>query len=89
VTVKGAGAQLTDLQAKVQSLQLDPATRKNVQSILQNAQAAVDKRNTPACDKLTSFVSQVQAQSGKKIATRAADGLLIDAQRIMAVLGCS
>ena len=90
VTVKHAGTQLTDLQAKVQSLPLDPTARKNLQSILQNAQAAAGKGDIPAaCDKLSSFVSQVQAQSGKKIATPTADGLLIDARRIMAVLGCS
>ena len=89
VTVKSVGTQLTDLQAKVQSLPLDPTARKNLQSILQNAQAAAGKGDIPAtCDKLTSFVSQVQALSGKKFATPAADGLLIDARRIMAVLGC-
>ena len=90
VMVKSASTQLTDLQAKVQSLPLDPTPRKNLQSILQNAQAAADKGNIPAaCDKLTSFVSQVQALSGKKVATPDADGLLVDARRIMAVLGCS
>ena len=38
---------------------------------------------------LTQDHSQVQAQSGKKIATPHADGMLVDARRIMAVLGCS
>lgn len=90
VTVKGASQQLTDLQAKVQSLPLDPPTRKNLQSILQNAQAALGKGDIPAaCDKLNSFINQVQAQSGKKIATPAADDLIVDARRIKAVLGCS
>lgn len=91
VTVGGVGPQLTDLQAKVQNLPpaLDATSRKNLQSILQNAQTATTKGDTrAACDKLDPFVSQVKAQSGKKIATRAADGLLIDARRIMAVLGC-
>ncbi len=89
VTVKGAGAQLTDLQAKVQSLPIDPTTRKNLQSILQTAQTALGKGDVRAtCDKLTSFVSQVQALSGKKITTPAADGLLADARRIKAVLSC-
>ena len=90
VTVKPASTQLTDLQAEVQSLPSDPTTRKNLLSILRNAQAAADKGDIPAaCDKLTSFVSQVRALSGKKIATPAADDLLVDARRIMAVLGCS
>ena len=91
VTVQSASAQLTDLQATVESLPLEPTTRKNLQSILQNAQAAAGKGNIPAaCDKLTSFVSQVtQALSGKKIATPTADGLRSDVPRILVVLGCS
>jgi len=92
VTVKGAGAQLTDLQAKVQNLPptLNTTSRKNLLSILQSAQTAASKGDTSAaCDKLTSFASQVRAQSGKKITTVVADGLLIDVRRIMAVLGCS
>ncbi len=90
VTVTTASTQLTNLQAKVQSVQADPTTRKNLQRILYTAQEAVDKGDTlAACDKLTSFVSQVTALSGKKIATPIANGLLIDARRIMAVLRCS
>ena len=90
VTVKGTSQQMTDLQAKVQTLPLDPPTQKNLQSILQNAQAAVARGDTrPACGMLSSFINQVQAQSGKKIATPTANDLIVDAQRIMAVLGCS
>jgi hypothetical protein len=88
VTVRGPVAQLTDLLAKVQNLA--PAPRKNLQSIVQSALTAAGKGDVPAtCDKLTSFISQVQALSGKKITIAAADGLLADARRIMAVLGCS
>ncbi|MGN6131227.1 MAG: HYR domain-containing protein, partial [Nocardioidaceae bacterium] len=88
VTVSGPIAQLTVLLAKVQNLA--PAPRKNLQSIVQSALTAADKGHVPAtCGKVTSFISQVQALSGKRITLAAADGLLTDARRIMAVLGCS
>jgi hypothetical protein len=43
VTVTTASTQLTNLCARVQSVQVDPTTRKNLQSILRNAQAAGTK----------------------------------------------
>ncbi|QNN53588.1 HYR domain-containing protein [Nocardioides mesophilus] len=89
VTVKGAVTQLTALQAKVQNLSSAPA-RKSLLTTLQSAQAAVSRGDTSAaCDKLTSFISQVEAQSGKKISTSDAASLIRDARRIMGVLGCS
>ncbi len=90
VTVKGAATQLTDLQMKVQNLStLDTTTRKNLLSLLQTAQAAVTRGSiSAACDKLTSFIGHVKAQSGKKIGTPTADSLVSDTRRIMAVLGC-
>jgi len=90
VTVKGASQQLTDLHAKVQNLPLDPPTRKNLVSILQNVQMAEGKGNLrAACNQLSSFIRQVQAQSGKKIDMPTADDLIVDAWRIKEVLGCS
>jgi hypothetical protein len=89
VTVKSASQQTSDLLTKVQSLPVDPTTRNNLVSIMQSAQTAIAKGDkAAACDKLTSFISQVQAQSGKKLATKTADGLIADAARIKAVLGC-
>ena len=41
-----------------------------------------------ACGALTDFVGQVQAQSGKGIATARAQQFVTDATRIKAVIGC-
>jgi hypothetical protein len=90
VTVRGAGDQLAALLAKVRDVVQDAPTRSNLVSIVQNAQSSVAKGDTAGtCDKLTSFISQVRAQSDKKIAKAPADGLLVDARRITAVLGCA
>jgi hypothetical protein len=89
VTVENASQQVADLLAKVRALVIDPATRNNLISLLQNTQASLSKGDTAgACDKLTSFISQVQSQSGKKIAKADADALIVDAQRVKTVLGC-
>jgi hypothetical protein len=90
VTVTSASQQMTALLTKVRNLPLDPVTRNNLISILQNANASIATGDIAgACDKLSSFIAQVKAQSGKKIATLAADDLIADAQRIRAVIGCS
>lgn len=91
VTVKGQSAQLVDLEAEVQSLPrtVSAGTRKSLLALLESAQAAVARGNeSAACDKLTSFISQVASQSGKKIPTAAATHLILGARRIQAVLGC-
>lgn len=91
VTVRGAGPQLTALLATVQTLaSRDTTTRKNLQSILESAQKAMNKGDVPTtCATLTAFANKVHAQSGKKITVAVADGLIIDDRRIMTVLGCS
>jgi len=89
VLVQSASQQLTNLLTAVQSVVIDAPTSKNLLSIIQNAQDSLAKGDTAGtCDKLSSFINQVQAQSGKKIAKATADGLLVDATRIKAVVGC-
>jgi HYR domain-containing protein len=89
VTVRGASQQMTDLVATVTKMPLDPPTRNNFRSISQNAQTAIANGDTArACDKLTSFISQVQALSGKKISAATAASLITDAERVKSVLGC-
>ena len=90
IAVQSASQQVTNLETKVQNVRLDPPTRRNLVRILQNAQSAITKGDiVGACDKLTSFSSQVQAQAGKKLAQATANDLITDAQRIKQVLGCS
>ena len=89
VTVRSGVTQLTALRGIVSGVRSDTGTLKNLTSVLANAQTALDRTDlASACDKLTSFVSQVRAQSGKKIPVATADALVTDARRIMAVLGC-
>jgi hypothetical protein len=40
------------------------------------------------CGTLGAFINEVEAQSGKQIVTGTASQLIVDAQRIQAVLGC-
>jgi len=56
---------------------------------LNTALAGVSSGNSSkACGALTDFVGQVAAQSGKKIPTTTAQGLIASANRIKAVIGC-
>jgi hypothetical protein len=88
-TTPSPAQQLTRPQNSVQQVVADSPTRTNLVSLLQNVQAAIGRGDSAgACDKLTSFIRQVKAQSGKKIATLTATDLIADAQRIKAVLAC-
>jgi len=93
VKVKSAAEQLADLIAVVQGLtapKLDPGIRTAMLVKLQAALASVNPPNTAlACQALQDFISMVNAQSGKKIATSDATFLINEATRIRAVLGCS
>jgi hypothetical protein len=90
VSVRSASQQVITLQTNVQAVVNDSSTRTNLVSILQNAQAAIARGDTAgACDKMTSFISQVQAQSGKKIVKKTAEALITDGRRIKSALGCA
>jgi probable HAF family extracellular repeat protein len=85
ITVKGAGAQLADLRSAVEGL----GPGKSLADKVQAAQAAYSARDeSRTCEILNAFVNQVNAQSGKSIAQTSASGLIVDALRIRAVLGC-
>ena len=88
---EGVGPQLTDLQAKVQNLPptLDATSRKNLVSILQTAHGGEQGRCSRSLRQVDLVRQPGAAQSGRKITTLAADSLVMDARRIMAVLGCS
>lgn len=85
VTVKGAVAQLSDLQAAVQGV--GPGT--SLANKVQDALAAVQHgRTAGACATLQGFLNEVRAQTGKKLSVGEAQALTADAQQIRAVLGC-
>ena len=85
VTVLGAADQLAALAAAVQGVGPGTSLTHEV------AQARSDLASgnvTAACGMLGAFVNEVQALSGKTIASAAAQQLIADAQRIQGVLAC-
>ena len=57
--------------------------------VLDDAQAALKAGNTAAaCSDLASFISETNAQSGKKIAASDASALIAKAQQIEASIPC-
>ena len=84
VTVNGATAQLTDLLAAVQGV----GPGKSLAAKVHTAQRDLGSGNTSAgCSDLTAFISEVKAQTGKKIPAAQAQQLITDARRIQAVIG--
>jgi hypothetical protein len=90
VHVKGAAEQISDLISLVNSFHLSPqGIQTSFDSQLQAVQTDLAANNTAqACSDLTSFISHVKAQSGKKLTVDQANQLLAAATRIQAVLGC-
>jgi hypothetical protein len=90
VTVKSASTQITDLKIKVNGLTGVSASLKNsLTSKLDAAQQLLTQGNlSGACGKLKDFIQQVQGQSGKGLTAAQITALLVDANRIKAVIGC-
>lgn len=81
--------QINDLIALVRSFHLQSALESSLVSKLQDALTALSAGNTAtACASLTSFIKQVQTQSGKKITTQQATQLISSANAIKTNLGC-
>ncbi|MDQ6760471.1 MAG: HYR domain-containing protein, partial [Acidobacteriota bacterium] len=85
VHVKGVVEQLQDLLIAV----TDQGPGKSLASKVQEALNAVQSGKTSeACSILSDFMSEVKAQSGKKLTNAQATSFLTDAARIRSVLGC-
>jgi hypothetical protein len=81
--------QLDNLIGDVAALDLPKGTANSLTQKLQNALADYNAGRTgPACSKLSSFIQEVNAQSGKKIPAAAAAALIADAVRIQTAIGC-
>ena len=62
---------------------------KQTSSLLQNVLRSLDNSNTGAgCNQLGAFISQVQAQSGKKLTVAEAAALIQAATNARGALGC-
>src|SRR6266576_4319752 len=89
VTVLGAQSQTSNLASSVGSLGLPSGTATSLTTKLDAALAAANAGDVAtACARLQDFISETQAQAGKKISTADAASLIAAAQRIRAVLGC-
>jgi HYR domain/PA domain len=89
VTVKGASAQINDLQRAVAGLDLQDGTETSVQAKLSAALGALSARNlSDACGSLGALINQINAQTGKKISLTDAQALMATVQRIRSAAGC-
>ena len=85
VTVRGASAQLADLQTDVTGVGPGRSLAAKIGSAVSAVSAG---RTSAACDALQGFLDEVRAQSGKHVAADTAALLVEDATRIRAVLAC-
>lgn len=89
VTVKGASAQINDLQRAVAGLDLQDGTETSVQAKLSAALTALSATNlSDACGSLNALINQINAQAGKKISVGDAQILITTVQRIRSAAGC-
>ena len=89
VTVKGATAQIGDLQRAVAGLDLKEGTETSVQAKLSAALDALNAHDVvDACGSLGALINQINAQTGKKISLSDAQALLATVQRIRSAAGC-
>jgi hypothetical protein len=83
--VKGAAEQLADLAAAVSNV----GPGKSLANKVKDAQSALAINDVPTiCSILGAFISEVKAQSGKKIPPATAATLIIDRAQIRSVLAC-
>ena len=81
--------QIEDLIELVESFDLPDGIENSLMSKLQDALAAIAASDTAtACDSLTAFINECQAQSGKKLTSDQANQLINTASQIKTDLGC-
>jgi len=89
IIVKRAGEQIIDLKILVKHFNFPKGTENSLLAKLQNAFTKLTRGdNAGACNELRAFISEVQAQSGKKISLAQANQMVTAANRIRAVIGC-
>jgi uncharacterized membrane protein len=80
---------LRALLTTVRGLGLPQGVQTNLVTKLKNAAAAFNNGEIDAsCSKVQAFINVVDAQSGKKIPAASAEGLLAEAARLQAMIGC-
>jgi hypothetical protein len=89
--VKGAPDQFCDLIKVVKGFDLKAGIQNSLDTKLQNAlkgyQAALAKDRPTACNQMSSFINEAQAQTGKALTQTQANQLIISARQLKVVLG--
>jgi Tol biopolymer transport system component len=89
VSVKGASAQLADLELAIGDLVIHEGTATSLQAKLAAAARSFGEGNlTAACGQLSAMVGQIAAQSAKKVSASSAAALNDRVERVRAVVGC-
>jgi hypothetical protein len=92
ITVRGATEQALNLTTFVQALNLKQGISSSLDAKLQNIRAALAATTAgdrvTACNMLSAFVKEVQAQIGKTLTEVEANDLIAAARRIQVLLGC-
>lgn len=82
-------AQIEDLIELVESFNLSAGIEASLLTKLRDALAAIEASDTTtACDSLSAFINECQAQSGKKLTADQATQLITTANAIKTDLGC-
>ena len=93
MTVRDATVQISDVVAVVKALDARQGIVTSLDAKLEAALDALDSakagERATACQKLDAFKNEVQAQAGKSLTQEDADGMITDARRIKAVIGCA
>jgi hypothetical protein len=93
VTVVGAAGQITDLVTQVSDFNLRQGIENSLDAKLSAVQSALAAAQggdvSTACNLMSAFINEVQAQAGKSITLEQAGQLIAAATNIKAVLGCS
>lgn len=87
--IQSAADQTTALVGAVQGLNLPAGNKTSLLAKLNAALQSIATGHTlTACNQLSAFINEVQAQAGKKIAAADAAALIAVASHIRATLGC-
>ena len=91
VTILGAAAQLSNLEALLRGFGLPAGMLRSLDAKLSEALAQLGrgKRGEAACHALNAFLKEVGARSGKQLPASQAGRLTADAVRIRSVLACA
>lgn len=88
VVVLDPSAQVAQLTEAVNASPIDKGLKNSLTSKLANVAASIARNSHAACNQLSAFINEVNAQAGKKIPAAQAQEWVAAAARIRDLLGC-